>query len=144
MVPARMRLFCHRHDGDGVVTADQRANTPLIASVTTYGADYSWMMTTIRSAMTLISGSDPNRQTADATGCSPSQLDTDNDGVTDDLDQCQYIARCDGHYQDLGRSGSLKGDYIDDVHPLITDFRAALARAVTVKTMRFQWIDPLR
>ena len=67
----------------------------------------------------------PTDETADATGCSPSQLDTDNDGVTDDIDQCPNtspgVAVDDQGCEDT--SGSLKDDYIQNVHPLITDFQ---------------------
>ena len=115
-------------DDDGVAdTADQCANTPAGASVDSNGCADSQLDDdgdTVSNDLDQCPAT-PTDETADATGCSPSQLDTDNDGVTDDLDQCPNtspgVAVDDQGCEDT--SGSLKDDYIQNVHPLITDFQ---------------------
>ena len=115
-------------DGDGVAdTADQCANTPAGASVDANGCADSQLDDdgdTVSNDVDQCPAT-PTDETADTTGCSPSQLDTDNDGVSDDLDQCPNtspgVAVDDQGCEDI--SGSLKDDYIQNVHPLITDFQ---------------------
>lgn len=115
-------------DGDGVAdSADQCANTPAGAGVDANGCADSQLdddNDTVSNDVDQCPAT-PTDETADATGCSPSQLDTDNDGVTDDLDQCPNtspgVAVDDQGCEDT--SGSLKDDYIENVHPLITDFQ---------------------
>jgi hypothetical protein len=69
--------------------------------------------------------STPSDETADAVGCSPSQLDSDDDGVSDDLDQCPNsspgVVVDDSGCEDT--SGSLQDDYTQNVNPLIADFQ---------------------
>ncbi len=115
-------------DNDGVTDdLDQCPNTPPGVTVDANGCAESQLdddSDTVSNDLDQCPAT-PTDETVDAAGCSPSQLDTDNDGVTDDLDQCPNtspgVAVDDQGCEDT--SGSLKDDYIQNVHPLITDFQ---------------------
>ena len=116
------------NDNDGVTDdVDQCPNTPADASADINGCADSQLDDDTDTVSNDIDQcpATPTDETADATGCSPSQLDNDNDGVTDDLDQCPStspgVAVDDQGCEDT--SASLKDDYIQNVHPLITDLQ---------------------